>query len=166
MLPSALRYMELRFAKVFDLPSIVQLINEAFSVEAAFKVGERIDIEEVKGLFDKGYFLVLEEGGILQANVYLEVRAERAYLGLLSIRQDRQGSGFGARLMAAAEKLARESECRFIDLRIVNLRRELSLFYEKLGYRIVGEEQLDANVQAKFTQSAHFINMSKDLVHN
>jgi GNAT superfamily N-acetyltransferase len=158
--------MELRFAVPADLTAIAQLINQAFSVEATFKAGDRITADEIDTLFDKGHFLVLHEKGVIQASVYVELRGERAYLGLLSTRPRRQRSGIGARLTAAAEDFARESGCRFMDLRTVNLRKELPLIYEKFGYQVTGEDEIDQELRHNFTQPAHFINMSKELNHS
>jgi len=157
--------MEIRFADAADLPAITQLINQAFSVEFFFKAGDRIAAEEVQHLFDKGRFIMLEDEGEVQGCVYVELRGERAYLGLLSSNPKRQRSGIGTRLTAAAEEFAREAGCRFMDLRIVNLREELAPIYEKFGYRVTGTEDVGVEAKQNFTQPAHFINMSKELGH-
>jgi GNAT superfamily N-acetyltransferase len=155
--------MELRFAESIDLPAITALINLAFSVEASFKAGERITGEEIRSLFRKGRFLLLEEDGTIEASVYVEVRGDRGYLGLLSTNPNRQRSGIGARLMGAAEEFARESGCRFMDLRTVNLRDELPVLYKKFGYQVTGKEKIDEDLQQNFTKPAHFVVMSKEL---
>lgn len=157
--------MELRFADAADLPAITQLINQAFSVELFFKGGDRITIDEVERLFEKGRFMLLEETDEIQGSVYVELRGERAYLGLLSTNPNRQRSGIGTRLTAAAEEFARESGCRFMDLRVVNLREELPIIYEKFGYEVTGTEEVAVEAGQHFTQPAHFITMSKELGH-
>jgi predicted N-acetyltransferase YhbS len=157
--------MELRFAESHDLAAITQLINQAFSVELFFKAGDRITLEEVQHLFQKGRFMVLEENGEIQGSVYIELRGERAYLGLLSTNPSRQRSGIGTRLTAAAEEFARESGCRFMDLRVVNLREELPVIYRKFGYQVTGTEDVALEASQHFTQPAHFITMSKELGH-
>jgi N-acetylglutamate synthase-like GNAT family acetyltransferase len=157
--------MELRFAEAADLPVITQLINQAFSVELFFKAGDRITLDEVQRYFEKGRFMVLEEAGEIQGCVYIELRGERAYLGLLSTNPSRQRSGIGARLTTAAEEFARESGCRFMDLRVVNLREELPAIYQRFGYQITGTEEVAVEAGQHFTQPAHFITMSKELGH-
>jgi predicted N-acetyltransferase YhbS len=157
--------MELRFADAADLPSITQLINQAFSVELFFKAGDRITIDEVERLFEKGRFMLLEETDEIQGSVYVELRGERAYLGLLSTNPNRQRSGIGTRLTVAAEEFARESGCRFMDLRVVNLREELPVIYRKFGYEVTGTEEVAVEAGQHFTQPAHFITMSKELGH-
>jgi N-acetylglutamate synthase-like GNAT family acetyltransferase len=157
--------MELRFAEAADLPAIKDLINQAFTVELFFKAGDRITFEEVEELFQQGRFMVLEENGKIEGSVYIEVKGERAYLGLLSTNPDRQRSGIGTRLTVAAEEFARESGCRFMDLRVVNLREELPVIYRKFGYEITGTEDLSVVAGQKFTREAHFVKMSKELGH-
>ncbi len=157
--------MELRFADAADLPVITRLINQAFSVELFFKAGDRITIDEVQRLFEKGRFLLLEENKEIQGSVYIELRGERAYLGLLSTNPSRQRSGIGSRLTTAAEEFARESGARFMDLRVVNLREELPIIYQKFGYQITGTEEVAVEAGQVFTQPAHFIIMSKELGH-
>jgi predicted N-acetyltransferase YhbS len=157
--------MEIRFATAADLTAITRLINQAFSVELFFKAGDRVTQEEVEQLFEKGHFMVLEEGGQIQGSVYVELRGERAYLGLLSVNPEKQLSGTGSRLTAAAEEFARESGCRYMDLRVVNLREELPVIYRKFGYEVTGTEDVSVEARQHFTKSAHFITMSKELGH-
>jgi predicted N-acetyltransferase YhbS len=157
--------MELRFADAADLPAITQLINQAFSVEFFFKAGDRITIDEVQRLFEKGRFMLLEDNDEIHGSVYVELRGERAYLGLLSTNPNRQRSGIGTRLTTAAEEFARESGCRFMDLRIVNLREELPAIYQKFGYQVTGTEEVNVEAGQTFTQPAHFITMSKESGH-
>jgi GNAT superfamily N-acetyltransferase len=157
--------MELRFANAVDLPAITQLINLAFSVEFFFKGGDRITLDEVERLFEKGRFMLLEENRTIEGSVYVELRGERAYLGLLSTNPARQRSGIGTRLTTAAEEFARESGCRYMDLRVVNLREELPVIYKKFGYEVSGTEEVAVEAGQHFTQPAYFINMSKELGH-
>jgi N-acetylglutamate synthase-like GNAT family acetyltransferase len=157
--------MDLRFADTADIPAIAQLINQAFTVERFFKAGDRLDADEVQHLLEKGRFLVLEENGQLQGCVYVELRGERAYLGLLSTNPAKQRSGIGTRLTTAAEEFARESGCRFMDLRVVHLREELPGIYQKFGYEISGKEELPAEMLSHFTQPCYFITMTKELGH-
>jgi N-acetylglutamate synthase-like GNAT family acetyltransferase len=157
--------MEIRFADAADLPAITRLINQAFSVELFFKAGDRITVDEVQRLFERGRFMLLEENGEIQGCVYVELRGERSYLGLLSTNPNRQRSGIGTRLTTTAEEFARESGCRFMDLRVVNLREELPVIYKKFGYQVTGTEEVAVEAGQHFTQPAHFINMSKELGH-
>src|ERR1700744_5785265 len=98
--------MEIRFADESDLPALTALINQAFKVEAFFIVRDRLIPEEALEYFRKGRFMLAEENGGLAGVVYVELRGERSYLGLLSVNPDLQKTGLGRRLMAAAEEFA------------------------------------------------------------
>ncbi|MBV8114741.1 MAG: GNAT family N-acetyltransferase [Silvibacterium sp.] len=146
-----------------DFHPLLQLINTAFDLERFFKNEDRLDVSKLRGYFNKGNFLVLEEEGRLIACVYIERDGDRAYLGLLSVDPSQQRRGLGRRLTAAAEEFAREMGSRFMDLTVVNLRTELLPIYKKLGYRITGTAPFPAQISV--TQPCHFICMTKELGH-
>ncbi len=150
-----------REATASDLPEIVSLINRAFEVERFFKAGDRTDAETVKQNMRDGKFLVLREGELMIACVWMKITGDRAYLGTLSVDPSRQKSGIGARMMREAESYAQAAGCRALDIRIVNLRTELPAIYRKFGFVETGTEVLQDT--EKFTQPVHFVRMSKEL---
>ena len=151
-----------RLAVPSEAAKITNVINDAFRVvEESFFEGDRITLAEVRQLFGKGAFLVAGEDGAVDGCVYVEPRGERAYLGLLSVDPVRQQSGLGSRLMTAAEEHGRKQGARFMDIYLVNLRTELTGFYEHRGYFANGTTPFPADVPTK--QPCHFINMSKQL---
>jgi GNAT superfamily N-acetyltransferase len=141
----------------------MDLINKAFKVEAFFIVRDRLIPDETLAYFRKGRFLLAEENHTLTGVVYVELRGDRSYLGLLSVDPSLQKSGVGRRLMAAAEEFAREMGSRHMDLTVVNLRTELPPFYRKLGYTENGTEPIRAEMVPRVTQPCHFIRMTKPL---
>ena len=148
-----------RAATVAEAPEIVRVINAAFNpAESFFVDGDRIDLAQVLHYFEKGVFLV---AGEVVGCVYVEVRGERAYFGLLSVDPARQKSGAGRALIGAAEQWGRDHGCGFMDIRIVNLRVELPAFYGRLGYRESGTEEFTAGVETKLP--CHFVKMEKAL---
>ena len=155
--------MNIRFAEESDLPALMDLINKAFKVEAFFIVRDRLIPDETLAYFRKGRFLLAEENHTLTGVVYVELRGDRSYLGLLSVDPSLQKSGVGRRLMAAAEEFAREMGSRHMDLTVVNLRTELPPFYRKLGYTENGTEPIRAEMVPRVTQPCHFIRMTKPL---
>jgi N-acetylglutamate synthase-like GNAT family acetyltransferase len=155
--------METRFAEEPDLPEVMALINQAFKVEAFFIVRDRLTPEETLAFFHKGRFLIAEENGALAGVVYVELRGDRAYFGLLSVDTARQKSGLGRRLIAAAEEFAREMGARHMDITVVNLRTELPPFYRKLGYTENGTEPVRPDMVPRLLQPAHFLKMTKPL---
>jgi GNAT superfamily N-acetyltransferase len=107
----------------------------------------------------RGKFMLAEDGGAMIACVYVELREKRGYFGLLGVDPSRQGQGLGRKMVKAAEDYARAAGCKFMDLRIVDLRAELPPFYRRLGYVETGTEPFAAD--AKPSQPCHFIRMSK-----
>ena len=149
----------MRTATAADAADLARLINDAFIVEAFFKIGDRTSADEVVQLMnDGGEFLVTDD---FSGCVYLKCGAERAYFGMLSIDPPEQGKGLGTRLIAAAEARARQRGCRIMDIHIVNLREELPPYYRRFGYIETGTLPFSAPERA--SRPCHFIVMSKAL---
>jgi predicted N-acetyltransferase YhbS len=151
-----------RLATPADTEKITAVINAAFHiVEGFFIDGPRIEQAEVEQLLGKGAFLLAEAGGKLNGCVYVELRGERSYLGLLSVDPAYQQGGLGSLLMLEAEKYCRDRGSRFMDIYIVNLRTDLPTFYQRRGYVENGTTPFPADVVTKIP--CHFINMTKPL---
>ncbi|HUJ33358.1 MAG TPA: GNAT family N-acetyltransferase [Candidatus Acidoferrum sp.] len=153
--------MEFRFAGEGDAGAIARVINLAFRVERFFVERDRTSAEEVRARLKSGKFLLAEEAGQLAGCVYLELRGDRMYFGLLAVDPARQKKGLGRTLIAAVENLGREAGCRFVDIRVVNLRAELPPIYRRLGYVVTGTAPFTAGIKTKVP--CHFIDMSKPL---
>ena len=137
------------------------MINDAFAVEAFFKIGDRTSADEIVELMDRGgEFLAVENAARgIAGCVYLQCQGERAYFGMLSIDPASQGRGLGRRLIDAVETRARERGCRYMYIHIVNLRTELPPYYRKLGYVEGGE--LPFSDPQLASRPCHFIVMTK-----
>ena len=154
--------MQLRVAEILDAEAIVSVINSAFRHAESFLIDQdRINVETVCGLLQKGSFLVADDLGVLCGCVYVEPRGDRSYLGLLSVDPQRQKSGLGSKLMQAAEDHCAKAGSRFMDLRIVNVRKELPSFYHRRGYIETGTEPFTPGLNPKLP--CHFVKMSKAL---
>ncbi len=151
----------IRIAGESDAEALVSLINRAFQVERFFLSQDRIDLAGVRQYLNSGIFMIAPGDGPPAACVYVELRGERGYFGLLSVDPARQGTGLGKRLIAAAEDYCRQAGCAFMDLQIVNLRTELPPFYRKLGYEGSGTAPFPSGAVTKLP--CHFIQMSKPL---
>ena len=152
----------IRIAEPADAARITDVINAAFKIAEAFFIdGQRIGQAEVEQLLAKGTFLLAESDDKLNGCVYVELRGERSYLGLLSVDPALQKSGLGSFLMQEAENYCREHGSRSMDILIVNLREELPTFYQRRGYVENGVTPFPEDVPTRIP--CHFINMSKPL---
>ncbi len=151
----------MRAAEPADASAIARLVNAAFRPERFFTDADRTDPEKVGVLLQKGKFLLLVEDGVLAGCVYVELRGERGYFGLLAVDPQRQRSGIGVRLIAAAEQHCRSAGCRFMDLTFVNVRQELPAYYRQFGY--VENGTLPFPADQVTTIPVHLVQMSKPL---
>jgi GNAT superfamily N-acetyltransferase len=153
--------MKPRTAQLADSENIARLVNAAFRPERFFIDTDRTNPEKVRALLQKGAFLLAEEKDALAGCIYVELRGEHGYFGLLAVDPARQRSGLGSRLVVAAEEYCRAAGCQFMDLTIVNLRTELPGFYHRLGYVESGTLPFPSDQQAN--QPCHLVRMSKRL---
>jgi GNAT superfamily N-acetyltransferase len=124
----------MRTAESADAERIAGLVNDAFRPERFFSDADRTNPAKVRSLLPKGKFLLAEDAGQLIGCVYVELRGPRGYFGLLAVDPARQRTGMGSRLIHAAEHYCRTAGCHFMDLTIVNLRKELPGYYQRHGY--------------------------------
>lgn len=159
-----------RLATPDDVPALARVINAAYVVEAWFVEGPRTDEGELRSMLARpeAAFLVVDDPGpgaapgALAASVYLETRGERAYFGMLSVDPRRQGRGYGRVLVEAAERWARDAGCRFVDISVVNLRRELAPFYASFGFAPYDTAPFPQ--AERLSRDAHLVLMTKPLV--
>jgi ribosomal protein S18 acetylase RimI-like enzyme len=157
------RHESLRFrvALQSDAEALARLINAAFVVERLIFGGDRTSPDGVRAYMEKGKFLLAEDSNGIAGCVYVELLGDRGYIGLLSVEPQRQGSGLGRKLMAAAEKFFREGGCAAVDLRVVSARTPLPVFYRRLGY--IETHAAPIPLETKPNIPCHFIYMSKRL---
>ncbi len=143
---------ELQPAAEADLPDIVALTNWAYrgtgpqsswTVES-YLAGERTTeaalSEDLAGKPGAQLLVWRDAAGELLGHVWLEPVAEAVwYLGLLSVRPDRQDRKLGRTLLAAAEDVARSRGVRRMRMRVINVRDTLIAWYERRGYALTGE---------------------------
>jgi GNAT superfamily N-acetyltransferase len=142
-----------------DKERLIELINAAYRVEDFFKYDDRVNEGEVEGYLNQGLFFVGEDDAAVKACIHLEINANRAYFGLLSVDPSSQGKGWGKRMMEYVETEALKHGCAYMDIQIVNVRPELPVYYGKYGYV--------AGAISAFPKRSkipcHFVQMSKKL---
>ncbi|MFZ0956064.1 MAG: GNAT family N-acetyltransferase [Candidatus Sulfotelmatobacter sp.] len=144
------------------MEAVGEVINAVFRKGESFLVDhDRIDLLNVRELLRTGTFLVAEENKVVVGCVHVAMRGERSYLGLLSVDPGGQKAGVGSKLMTAAEDYCGKAGSHFMDLRIVNVRKELPEFYHRRGYVETGTAPFTPGLEPKVP--CHFVNMSKPL---
>jgi predicted N-acetyltransferase YhbS len=137
-----------------DLPDIVALTNWAYRGTGAqqswtvesYLEGARTTVEALQADLaaapDAQLLVWRGAAGELLGHVWLEPVADDAwYLGLLSVRPDRQDQKLGRSLLTAAEDHARAHGVRRMRMRVVNVRDTLIAWYERRGYALTGETE-------------------------
>jgi GNAT superfamily N-acetyltransferase len=153
----------IRLANSADTPELLRITNTAFAIET-FLEGTRIGAEGLIELTSKGAFLLAEDPlNRVIASVYVELRGERGYFGVLAVDPSQQGAGLGRAMVEAAEDFCRQRGCKEMDITVLSLRPELLPFYRKLGYREIGTEPFHPARPLKDGQECHCILMAKSL---
>ncbi|GAA2267499.1 GNAT family N-acetyltransferase [Streptomyces amakusaensis] len=134
-----------------DVPALLALIQSAYrgessrrgwTTEADFLDGGRIDAAGVRAIIHgaDSRLIAVERDGRIVACCQLEHRGEAAYFGLFAVDPGLQAAGLGRRVLAEAERTARESwGVRGMQMTVISVREELIAWYERRGYRRTGE---------------------------
>jgi ribosomal protein S18 acetylase RimI-like enzyme len=151
-----------RLATIDDTDLLVPFINHAFAPDNYFKRTERTNPSQVTDYLRNGFFLLLEDTVGLLGLIYTELREDnRGYIGMIAIDPDRQGAGIGTRLLRIGEEFCCEKGSSVIEIAVVNLRPDLVAWYQRKGYRVVGEAPY---VRPEIlVMPCHFILMAKIL---
>jgi GNAT superfamily N-acetyltransferase len=154
---------QVRVATAADIAGIIPIVNAAFAIET-FLDGTRTDEARMAEMMADGTFLVAEDDrGQIVASVYIELRGERGYFGMLAVDPARQGGGLGKSMTGAAEDHCRRHGCTHMDLTVLTLRPELPPLYRKLGYVETGREAFRPPRTLKAGAQCQCIIMSKEL---
>lgn len=154
---------QIRLATLADRTAMVPAINQAFAIEK-FLEGMRTDEARLAEMMATGEFLIAQNGhGKIIASVYVEVKGDRGYLGMLAVDPAEQGKGLGRVMVDAVEHYCRTKGCSGVDLVVINLRTDLPPFYRKLGYVETGTEEFHPSRKLKPGIECRCIVMSKEL---
>ncbi|MEU0395266.1 GNAT family N-acetyltransferase [Streptomyces sp. NPDC006208] len=134
-----------------DVEVLVPLIESAYrgdasragwTTEADILGGQRTDPEGVRTVITApgSRLMIVESDGVPIACCQLEHRGDAAYFGMFAVRPELQGAGLGRRIIAEAERSARERwAVRQMQMTVISVRDELIAWYERRGYRRTGE---------------------------
>jgi ribosomal protein S18 acetylase RimI-like enzyme len=145
----------LRTASGGDAAAIVALVESAYrgessrqgwTTEAALLEGQRTDVAAIGDAITSPNTRVIVatdvEGQLVGCCAVERVDGERAYFGTFAVQPQLQGAGLGKRLLAEAERCARQDwGCAAIELQVIAQRAELIEWYERHGYERTGESK-------------------------
>jgi ribosomal protein S18 acetylase RimI-like enzyme len=158
--PPELRY---RIATADDNAPLVAMINAAFSVEE-FLGGTRTDPDRLAHMMTKGEILVAEDAtGRIVGTLFMELRGERGYLGMLAVNPEAQRLGIARRMTAEAEDRFRAQGCKAVEIIVLNMRPELPPLYSRWGFVETGTNDFKPNREVKPGVEIHGIVMEKRL---
>ena len=153
----------LRIATMDDRTAMMPAINQAFAIEK-FLEGTRTDELRLAEMMETGEFLIAQNGsGKIVASVYVEIKGNRGYLGMLAVDPAEQGKGLGRVMVDAVEDYCLGKGCSGVDLVVISLRTDLPPFYRKLGYAETGTEEFRPSRRLKPGVECYCILMSKEL---
>jgi len=142
-----------RYAEDADVERVVALVESAYrgpsgergwTTESALLDGQRTDARSVAELLQQPdcHVLLAEHDGRLLASCHVERQGDAAYFGMFAVDPELQAAGIGKRMLAEAERLARQEwACHDMRMTVIEQRDELIAWYERRGYRRTGEYQ-------------------------
>ncbi len=142
-----------RRAQSDDIDALAALVNSAYrgdtsrrgwTTEADLLGGQRTDAESLRGILSSpdDVILLIEQEMALVGCVNLQRKRDHAYLGMLTVSPELQGSGTGRSLLELAEQyVLREWGLRKVAMTVIRQRPELIEWYERRGYRRTGRRE-------------------------
>jgi ribosomal protein S18 acetylase RimI-like enzyme len=140
-----------RPAQAADIDAIVALVESAYRGESGLRGwtteshlldGRRTDAADVGALIgdSASRLLLAERDGRLRASCHVERQGDIGYFGMFAVDPGEQGGGLGKRVLAEAERIAREEwHCRAMKMMVIEQRGELIAWYQRRGYRRTGQ---------------------------
>lgn len=103
-------------------------------------LGLMLSAEDVADEDRQIHIVVFDDDSVWATVILKPLDEARMKLRQMAVTPDQQGKGLGARLVQAAEDVVRGRGCKVIEL---HARMTAKGFYEKMGYRAVGDEFIE-----------------------
>lgn len=168
-------------AQIADAPEIAHLVNRAYrgevsragwTTEADLLEGQRTDQEAISAYINDPTQVILvarpNDRPEIVGCVNLQQRADRAYLGMLTVNPLMQNSGLGKWLLTEAEIWSQANWLtKYIEMTVIHRRRELIDWYVRRGYQLTGETQAfpygDRRFGVPIVENLDFVVLGKKL---
>ena len=140
-----------------DFDSLTTLVNNSYRGELALKgwtnenellEGPRTNPDDLANMIAAPGSVILvffgETDSILKGCIHLRHQPEirTAYFGMLSVRPDLQGNGYGKFILSVAEDYVKSQwNVDFIEMAVVKERPELIAYYNRHGYADTGRRE-------------------------
>jgi GNAT superfamily N-acetyltransferase len=143
--------MPITTATITDTEKLTALVNSAYRGESSKQGwtseshlldGQRIDdVFMLSYLQDENVTILkyVNHRGQITGCVYLEIKNDKLYLGMLTVSPVEQGKGIGKQLLTRADEYARSKSLEAITITVITTRHELIAWYQRHGYRPTGE---------------------------
>ena len=139
-------------ATIEDVKALNNLVNSAYRGESSKKGwtyeadllgGIRITEEELTDTIQKTDTIILKytDNQAIIACMMLVEKADKLYLGMLTVSPELQGRGIGKQLLKQAEIIAKEKRLSKIGMTVISARQELIDWYKRHGYEETGERE-------------------------
>jgi ribosomal protein S18 acetylase RimI-like enzyme len=140
-----------RPATAADVGDLVALVTASYrgpssragwTTEADLLDGNRVDPELLAADIarDRSVVLIAEQDGAMIACAHVAVVDDAGYFGMFAVRPTLQRAGTGHRVLAEAERIARDDfGMRRMRMSVIDVRSELIDWYLRRGYRRTGE---------------------------
>ncbi len=145
--------MQMCIATSTDVKELTALINNCYrgdvsrkgwTTEADLLDGIRIDEKTLLEYINEPNSEILlyrDDDKAVIGSVYLKQLEVHMYLGMLTVRPDRQASGLGKAILRTAEQRAAKAGSKKIIMTVIASRTELIDWYKRRGYSDTGERQ-------------------------
>ena len=135
-----------RQASEADIPALVALVTSAYrgkasqqgwTTEADLLDGQRIDADMLRAdLAQPDSMILIAENQLgLIACAHIAVENGAGYFGMFSVSPEAQRGGIGKRVLAEAERIARDTfGCTRMRMTVIDAREELIAYYLRRDY--------------------------------
>lgn len=144
----------MKIARRDDIPALKALVESAYrgdsaragwTHEADLLNDERVDEQVLLRLINdpnERILLFWQDGALVGCAQIARETADCAYFGMFAVDPQRQNSGLGKVILAAAEQQAHHIfGVSVMEMTVIEQRAELIAYYERRGYRSTGERR-------------------------